>query len=437
MTVSATVTKPAVSGAAADAAVGTQPGCPPRFRFIDVFAGIGGMRAGLEMADGQCAFTIENDPHACQTYSANWGFVEPLDVRSVNPHELPEYDVLAAGFPCQPFSLAGVVKKESLKRESYRRANEVVDEASVKRSHGFHDPVSGNLFFQIIRLIGGPWNLPQEELEREAADPDSCEPELEREGDELLRTTTTLHLMPPVLLLENVPNLKSHDEGRTFRIIRRRLIRSGYRVEYRVISAAHWVAQGRRRIFIVGLRRDRFDDPFVFPDVPEGVTGLTDEMLEHDPEVLERHRLTAGVWAALVRHRARHEERQNGFGYGIAKIGTPTRTLSARYYKDGAEILVPLPDAMLDSAKAPFRRLSHLECARLMGFVEPHLRRPFIIPERSRAQAYKQFGNAVVVPQVGWLARAIEMTARSEFSRRLAESYREAVPPPEPVSSQA
>ena len=407
---------------ARDTSAVIRPEDSPKFRFVDVFAGIGGMRAGLELVGGQCVSTIENDPHACRTYGANWGPVEPIDIRSVKPHALPEYDVLAAGFPCQPFSLAGVVKKESLKRESLRRANEAVDEERVQHAHGFHDPVSGNLYFEIIRLIGGPWNLPQEELEREATEADWYELDLAKEGDELLQTTKTLDLMPPVLLLENVRNLGSHDKGRTFRIIRRRLIRSGYHVAHKVISAAHWVPQDRRRIFIVALRRDRFDDPFVFPETPAGIKGLTDDMLEHDPEVLETHRLTLGVWTALERHRARHREKRNGFGYGIAKIGKPTRTLSARYYKDGAEILIPLPDTMLDERKAPCRRLTRTECVRLMGFEEPYLGRPFVFPERSQVQAYKQLGNAVVVPQVGWLAEAIEKTARAEFARRLAGS---------------
>ncbi len=255
------------------------PSLQPRFRFVDVFAGIGGMRAGLEMADGRCVFTVEKDVPACRTYSANWNAVEPLRVQDVETEDFGAYDLFAAGFPCQPFSLAGVVKKEDLKRKSLRAANQTVDEELVKRSHGFHDPVSGNLFFEIVRLIGGPWNLEQKELEREATESDAYEVALAREGERLLGRTARLDVMPPVLLLENVRNLESHDKGRTFRVIRRRLIRSGYWVQHRVISGKHWVPQDRRRVFIVALRRDLFDRPFEFPESPSRVVGLSEEFL--------------------------------------------------------------------------------------------------------------------------------------------------------------
>ena len=412
--------------AVTDPAPGGRSG-PAAFRFIDVFAGIGGMRAGLEMVGGECVFTIENDPHACRTYGANWGDIPALNVRDVDPCTLPPYDLLAAGFPCQPFSLAGVVKKEAMRRKELEAANEEVDAELLKRTHGFHDPVSGNLFFEIIRLIGGPWDLSPGELEREATEPEFDELErgtydfaLAEEGRALLRTSPTLHLMPPMMLLENVRNLKSHDKGRTFRVIRRRLVRSGYWVEDRVISGKHWVPQDRHRIFIVASRRDRFPEPFEFPKVPQDVHGLTEDLLEHDPAVLREHRLTPGVWAALERHRNRHQARGNGFGRGIAEFGKPTRTLSARYYKDGAEILIRLPEEMQSEGEAPVRRLTHQECAQLMGFVKPHLERDFVIPTRSKVQAYKQFGNAVIVPQVGWLADAIKRQALGEFRERMA-----------------
>jgi DNA (cytosine-5)-methyltransferase 1 len=225
--------------------------------------------------------------------------------------------------------------------------------------------------------------------------------------------------MPPVLLLENVRNLASHDQGRTFRIIHRRLIRSGYTVKHQVVSSRHWVPQDRQRIFIVAFRGDLFDGrSFEFPPVPDRVVGLAAEDLEHNQSTLEAHRLTMGVWRALERHRARHEERQNGFGYGVAEIGRPTRTLSARYYKDGAEILIPIPDQLRSDDKAPYRRLTLAECAHLMGFEPPYIKEAFRIPDRSQVQAYKQFGNAVVVPQVGWLAKAIAEQAAEVFSDR-------------------
>jgi DNA (cytosine-5)-methyltransferase 1 len=394
-----------------------------RFRFVDAFAGIGGMRAGLEMAGGRCVYTIERDPYACRTYSANWDAIEPINVRDVAPTDPGRHEIFAAGFPCQPFSLAGVVKKEALRRRSLA-ANGHVDEELVKLSHGFHDPVSGNLFFEIVRLIGGPWDLPQKELEREASEADWYDLALAREGERLLARGPG-ESMPPVLLLENVRNLESHDGGRTFRIIRRRLLRSGYRVEHRVVSAKHWVPQDRRRIFIVAFRRDLFDRPFEFPPVPQASEGLTDEFLEDRRDVLESYRLTPGVWAALERHRKWHESKGHGFGYSIAELGRPTRTLSARYYKDGAEILIRLPEDMQAEGKAPCRRLTPRECARLMGFVRPHLERDFVIPV-SDNQAYKQFGNAVVVPQVRWLADEIAAQAAHVFSaRRLATTSAE------------
>jgi DNA (cytosine-5)-methyltransferase 1 len=368
---------------------GTRRASPARFRFVDVFAGIGGMRGGLMLAGGECTYSIEKDDFARQTYAANWGVLQGKEVELVAPGALGTYEVLAAGFPCQPFSLAGVVKK-----------------ASLGRRHGFADPTSGNLFFEIIRLIGGPIEMTSGDLAREA-DPELADIEFVGEPNEG---------MPPVLLLENVRNLRSHDNGRTFQIIRRRLLRSGYRPQAMIVNAAHWVPQNRHRIFIVALRRDLFDFNFTFPPLPDALYGAPDRMFTRPASEVERYRLTPGVWAALQRHRASHEAKRQGFGYGIAKPGHPTRTLSARYYKDGAEILIPFPDG-----KEPPRRLTPEECADLMGHAGSHLLRPFAIPV-SDSQAYKQFGNGVVMPLVAWIGNAIVAQCGSVFAKRMAEA---------------
>ena len=367
------------------------------YRFVDLFAGIGGIRAGLQAAGGKCVFSVELDRFARQTYEANWGPVDGIDIRDVKPEDIPEHEILGAGFPCQPFSLAGVSKKQSM-----------------GVAHGFDDAASGNLFFEVIRLIGGPWDLGLDDLREEAETPDSDE-------DRFLSDGVVNRASPPVLLLENVRNLLSHDGGRTFRVIRRRLNRSGYRVSHTIVNAAAWVPQNRRRVVIVGLRKDLFDEPFILPDPPDTDTGpkLTNAFFEPDQTILKRYQLTDGTWQALVRHKARHSEAGNGFGYGLVTPGSVTRTLSARYYKDGAEILIPMPDGL-----EPPRRLTPTECARLMGFSIDHIGREFAIPAgMSDVQAYRQFGNSVVVPQFKWVASEIASHASEVFvSRTEAEA---------------
>lgn len=368
-------------------------GRPAAFRFVDLFAGIGGIRGGLEQAGGRCVFSVEKDPNAVRTYEANWGPIDVRDVHDVEPEDLHEHEILAAGFPCQPFSLAGVSKKQSL-----------------GRAHGFDDPASGNLFFQIIRLIGGPWEPDVEMLRDEAEAPN-------REDGRFERLTPASEHAPPVLLLENVRHLLSHDHGRTFRVIRRRLLRSGYWVTHAVINGAVWVPQNRRRTIIVGFRRDLFPAPFLFSQPGDEHQGprLDDRILEPDGRDLEPYRITEGVWQALKRHRARHEEKGTGFGYGIARRGGVTRTLSARYYKDGAEILISMGD------DGPPRRLTPEECARLMGFIPEHLGRDFHLPreEVSDVQLYRQFGNSVIVPQFTWIGSTILDQARAVFAARM------------------
>jgi DNA (cytosine-5)-methyltransferase 1 len=321
------------------------------FRFIDLFAGIGGIRLGLEQAGGTCVYSVEIDRFARQTYEANFGSCEGADIHEVRGESLPTYDVLAAGFPCQPFSIAGVSKKLSL-----------------GRLHGFEDEKSGNLFFEIVRLI------------EEAPSP------------------------PPVLLLENVKNLVSHDRGTTFRVIRGTLEALGYNFRHRVIDAQGWVPQHRERTFMVCLHRDVFgDEAFEFPEPPGELSVRSiGDILEEDPD--PKYLLSAHLWRYLQAYAQRHRAAGNGFGYGLVGPQDVARTLSARYHKDGSEILVrtegPTP-----------RRLTPRECARLMGFPDT-----FVIPV-SDTQAYRQFGNSVVMPVVAFLATHL---ANRYLSRVLA-----------------
>jgi DNA (cytosine-5)-methyltransferase 1 len=320
-----------------------------RFTFVDLFAGIGGIRLGLESAGGRCSYSVEVDRFARKTYIRNFGACEADDIRDVPAAALPEYDLLAAGFPCQPFSIAGVSKKLSLGRK-----------------HGFDDEKSGNLFFEIERLL--------------------------RDGPR-----------PSVVLLENVRNLRSHDHGRTIAEIRRRLDALDYELAELVIDARHWVPQHRERIFIVGLLRSMNDgNRFRFP-TPSGPEPKLGSIL--DEAVDDRYFLSAHLWTYLKDYAAKHRQAGNGFGYGLVGPEDVSRTLSARYHKDGSEILV-----RTDGAEP--RRLTPRECARLMGFPED-----FEIPV-SDTQAYKQFGNSVVVPVIEFVAKAI--VEQATFRNRLA-----------------
>ena len=329
----------------------------PDFTFIDLFAGIGGMRVGFEAVGGECVFTSEWNKYSQQTYQANFGTeVIAGDITQVHADEIPDHDVLVGGFPCQPFSIAGVSKKNAL-----------------GRSHGFADETQGTLFFDVARI-----------LERKR---------------------------PAAFLLENVKNLKSHDRGNTFRVIEQVLDDLGYDVQARIIDAARFVPQHRERVFIVGFRRDiglAAEEGFSFdninlPDLDRGPrlgAILHPEDGSEAPEVpftegslasvSEKYTLTPKLWAYLQGYAAKHKAKGNGFGFGLVGPDDVTRTISARYYKDGSEILVEQKNS------AP-RRLTPRECARLMGFDQPS-GSSWNIPV-SDTQAYKQFGNAVV-PQV-------------------------------------
>ena len=305
------------------------------FRFVDLFAGIGGIRRGLEAVGGTCVYSVEIDPFARQTYRANFDECEGLDVRDVE--DLPDHEVLAAGFPCQPFSIAGVSKKLSLGRQ-----------------HGFKDAKQGNLFFEIARL-----------LKRKR---------------------------PPVVLLENVKNLVTHDGGRTFQVIMSSLDQLGYEAVHKVIDAQHWVPQHRERTFIIGFHRAVYGGrAFEFPDEPSGGPRLRSILdWEYDPKYL----LTDHLWSYLQQYAKKHKAAGNGFGFGLFGPTDVARTLSARYYKDGSEILIRTRDPQP-------RRLTPRECARLMGFPED-----FTIVV-SDSQAYRQFGNAVVIPVIEHLGRSL------------------------------
>ena len=342
------------------------------FNFIDLFAGIGGFRRAFESVGGECLFTSEWDKYSQQTYRANFDCSHEIagDITKIDAQNIPRHDILLAGFPCQPFSLAGVSKKNSL-----------------SRPHGFRDEAQGTLFFDVARII---------EYHR-----------------------------PKAFLLENVKNLISHDKKKTFQVIYRTLTEElGYNVSYRIIDAKGWVPQHRERIFIAGFRDPV---PFSLNDMelvepgngpklssilhPEdGSESIEDNMrfLESGGKVLSKYTLTDHLWSYLQAYAEKHRQKGNGFGCSVVTGDDVTRTLSARYHKDGSEILVARGEG-----KNP-RRLTPRECARLMGFDLPG-ESTFRIPV-SDTQAYRQFGNAVVVPVVSAIARSMVpfITAKKE-----------------------
>jgi DNA (cytosine-5)-methyltransferase 1 len=344
------------------------------FTFIDLFAGIGGMRMGFEAAGGRCVFTSEWNPWARETYAANFGAGESIagDIRELDEDEIPDHDVLLAGFPCQPFSIAGVSKKNAL-----------------GRPHGFACATQGTLFFDVARILAAK--------------------------------------RPRAFLLENVKNLVNHDRGRTFRVIRQALEKElSYQITWRVIDAAHFVPQHRERILIVGFREGcAFDlGDLRLPDAepklravlhPEDGSEAAEEPYTLAPQgkVNPKYTLTSKLWAYLQAYAAKHRAAGNGFGFGLVDGDSIARTLSARYYKDGSEILVSR-----GKDENP-RRLTPRECARLMGFPDS-----FQIPV-SDTQAYKQFGNSVAAPVVAAVAQAMQpwvLGTRPARNRSLAAS---------------
>jgi len=340
-----------------------EPECPKgSFDFIDLFAGIGGIRKAFEGIGGRCVFTSEWDSYAQKTYAENYrdGHYIAGDITQVTAESIPDHDVLLAGFPCQPFSIAGVSKKNAL-----------------GKAHGFACETQGTLFFDVARII---------EKKR-----------------------------PRAFLLENVKNLMSHDKGRTFDVIRRTLTEElGYHIHYRVIDGAHFTPQHRERIIIVGFREPVAFDFDAIPLHPKGEIKLknilhrtdgTEPVLEWDEgrffdhkkkRVLDKYTLTDKLWLYLQNYAEKHRAKGNGFGFGLVTPDNISRTLSARYYKDGSEILV-----YQGKNKNP-RRLTPRECARLMAFPDT-----FRIPV-SDTRAYKQFGNSVVVDVMAHVARLMQ-----------------------------
>ena len=341
------------------------------FTFIDLFAGIGGLRQAMECVGGKCVFTSEWDKFSRQTYGANYRDNRPIagDITDINAVDIPNHDVLCAGFPCQPFSLAGVSKKNSM-----------------GRAHGFLDKAQGTLFFDVIRILK--------------------------------------HHNPSAFMLENVKNLKSHDKGKTFEVIMGALKELGYTVRTKIIDAQHFVPQHRQRIVLVGFLEDTgFDfDNLIIPqkgrimlssilhpeDGTEDVEG--DFTLGGNAEVNPKYILSDHLWQYLQNYAAKHRAKGNGFGCSVVGPDNISRTLSARYHKDGSEILI---------SRGPNenpRRLTPRECARLMGYQDD-----FKIPV-SDTQAYRQFGNSVVVPVFKEVARimAPHIAASLDFRREKA-----------------
>lgn len=317
----------------------------PLFKFIDLFAGIGGIRLAYQNLGGKSVFTSEIDNYSKKTYEANFGEVPFGDITKINENDIPDHDLLLAGFPCQPFSIAGVSKKASLGRE-----------------HGFKDLTQGTLFFDIARILEAK--------------------------------------KPKAFMLENVKNLVSHDKGNTFKIITATLTDLGYKLFYKVLDGKYYVPQHRERIIIVGFRKDSFVDDIVF-SFPE--PGTEDRMFNTilDPKPDEKYTLSDKLWNYLQNYAIKHKAKGNGFGFGMTNLNGISRTLSARYYKDGSEVLIP------QDGINP-RRMTPRECARLMGFPDT-----FLIPV-SDNRAYKQFGNSVIVPMIQAVAEQVVKTLINE-----------------------
>lgn len=300
------------------------------YRFIDLFAGIGGMRLAYESLGCRCVYSSEWNKYSQQTYEANFGEKPDGDITKVDAVTIPDHDILVAGFPCQPFSIAGVSKKNSLGRAT-----------------GFEDKTQGTLFFDVCRILK--------------------------------------EKRPAAFMLENVKNLVSHDKGNTFRVIKESLDELDYEVFSDILDGQNYVPQHRERIVIVGFDRKRYGNKieFKFKLTPVVPKPIMNDILEKKPDV--KYTLSDKLWDYLQAYAKKHKAAGNGFGYGIAPRDGISRTISARYYKDGAEILIA------QKGKNP-RRLTPRECARLQGFPDS-----FIIPV-SDTQAYRQFGNSVVVP---------------------------------------
>lgn len=316
-----------------------------KFSFIDLFAGIGGFRQAMQAQGGVCVFSSEWNKFSRTTYIANYGDIPFGDItkESVKRYIPKQFDILCAGFPCQPFSIAGVSKKKSLGRET-----------------GFKDKTQGTLFFDVADIIS--------------------------------------RHRPKAFFLENVKNLVSHDKGNTFRVIRETLEELRYSLHYLVMDGQAYVPQHRERIMLVGFNKDIYhgNEDFSFPEQKPATHSVKDIL---DPDTSEKYTLSDKLWTYLQNYAEKHRTKGNGFGFGLVDLNGITRTLSARYYKDGSEILIPQGEG-----KNP-RRLSPRECARLMGYPDN-----FIINAVSDVQAYRQCGNSVVVPLITAVAEQMIKT---------------------------
>jgi len=317
----------------------------PKFTFIDLFAGMGGFRLAMQAQGGKCVFSSEWNAYSQKTYFSNFGDMPFGDItKEVTKSFIPEkFDILCAGFPCQPFSIAGVSKKKSLGRET-----------------GFKDKTQGTLFFDVADIIS--------------------------------------RHRPKAFFLENVKNLTSHDKGNTFRVIYDTLKELRYSVHYLVMDGQTYVPQHRERIMIVGFDEDVYGgkECFSFPEQHEATRSIKEIL---DPNIDPKYTLSDKLWTYLQNYAEKHRAKGNGFGYGLVDLNGITRTLSARYYKDGSEILIPQGEG-----KNP-RRLSPRECARLMGYPDAYR-----IDRVSDVQAYRQCGNSVVVPLITAVSEQIIKT---------------------------
>lgn len=338
----------------------------PKYKFIDLFSGIGGFHIALHELGCECVFASEWDKYARKTYQENFQNISPQlfelgnfagDITKVDENKIPDFDILCGGFPCQPFSLAGVSKKNAMGRK-----------------HGFDDETQGTLFFNIKAIIKKK--------------------------------------KPAAFFLENVKNLISHDKGRTFQIIKSHLDELGYVINYTIVDAAKWVPQHRERIFIVGYNKRLIDiskDEIVIPKFPFRNYKYP-ELSAIIKSKISGYTLGPGTWETLKRHKLNHERKGNGFGYGILKLpikkGTVTRTISARYHKDGAEILIEQP------GKRP-RKLTIEEAMQLQGYNPDKFTFPV-----SLTQAYKQIGNSVAIPAIKATAKEIISILELRYKRK-------------------
>lgn len=317
----------------------------PKFTFIDLFAGMGGFRLAMQAQGGKCVFSSEWNKYAQKTYLANFGEMPFGDItKEMTKSYIPKnFDVLCAGFPCQPFSIAGVSKKKSLGMET-----------------GFKDKTQGTLFFDVADIIS--------------------------------------RHRPKAFFLENVKNLMSHDKGNTFKVIKGTLEELRYSLHYLVMDGQTYVPQHRERIMIVGFDQDVFHgkEQFVFPEQKQSTRSIKEIL---DPDIDEKYTLSDKLWGYLQNYAEKHRAKGNGFGFGMVDLNGISRTLSARYYKDGSEILIPQT-----GGKNP-RRLSPRECARLMGYPDEYR-----LNQVSDVQAYRQCGNSVVVPLITAISEQLVKT---------------------------